>query len=342
MKNQQTNISGNSPEFDKSLETVIDIRDLSVGYHWEQGFNPVVRNLNLKIRRNIIFGIAGESGSGKSTLAASIFNSLKYPGEISSGEILFDGVDIRTLKRGPLRRMRAVRFSYIPQAAMNSLNPVKRIAMQFQDILMAHDLDPDQNRDRILEILKMVRLDKNVLNNYPHELSGGMRQRVVISMALLLNPEVVILDEPTTGLDVLVEHDMLKDLKQIQQKLNLTMIFITHDLSILFQIADEIAIMYGGEIVEMGDYHRLLESPANPYTYLLLESIPRIGGRTKRVERMKSGQMDFSVKHSGCMFAPRCPYATTGCTTEHPELKMVSGENQSYRCLRFPAWKSSL
>lgn len=342
MKNNQVAAVNNKAEFNTSLESVIEVRNLSAGYHWEGGFNPVVRDLNLKIKRNIIFGIAGESGSGKSTLAASLFRSLKYPGEVTEGEILLDGVDILKLRKGELRRLRATRYSYIPQAAMNSLNPVKRIEDQFEDILSAHDLDIQANKNRILDSLRMVRLDESVLSRYPHELSGGMRQRTVISMALLLNPEVVILDEPTTGLDVLVEHDMLKDLKSIQKKLNLTMIFITHDLSILFQLADEIAIMYGGEVMEVGHYSKLLESPANPYTYLLLESIPRIGVRKNSYARMKAGQVNFSKRVPGCQFSSRCPYSTSSCESDHPKLVKVDGAEQYNRCLRFPDWKSEL
>lgn len=327
-------------EFNESLENVIEVRNLTVGYHGETGFVTVVKDLNLRIRRNIIFGIAGESGSGKSTLAAAIFKSLKYPGEISGGSVLFDGVEIGDLKRGQLRRMRALRFSYIPQAAMNSLNPVKRIGAQFQDILLAHDLDRETGDEMVKKSLDMVKLDENVLNMFPHELSGGMRQRVVISMALLLKPEAVILDEPTTGLDVLVEHEMLRDLKTIQQNMNLTMIFITHDLSILFQMADEIAIMYGGELMEFGPYRDLLESPANPYTYLLLESMPRIGVKKKEYVRMKGGQLDFTNVNVGCKFSPRCPYSSSDCEALHPELKSTGTGNHFYRCLHYPGWNS--
>ncbi len=339
MKGSQSVKQQSKAEFNKSLENIIEVRDLSVGYHGEDDFVTIIEGLNLNIRRNIIFGIAGESGSGKSTLAAAIFRNVKYPGEISGGGVLFDGVEIGSLKRGELRRMRGGRFSYIPQAAMNSLNPVKRIGDQFQDILMAHDLDPESNADKVRESISMVRLDENVLNMFPHELSGGMRQRVVISMALLLKPEAVILDEPTTGLDVLVEHEMLRDLKTIQQNLNLTMIFITHDLSILFQMADEIAIMYGGELVEQGTYSELLRSSANPYTYLLLESMPRIGSSRKGFAKMKGGQNDFTAQLKGCKFSPRCPYSMPDCRERHPDLRKTSTANHYYRCHRYPEWK---
>ncbi len=323
-----------------SSDFILDISNLTSGYNSSSGFIPVIQDLNLRIKKGIIFGIAGESGSGKSTLASSIYRSLKYPGEIKSGTVNFSGIDILSIPSDKLQELRAKRYSYVPQAAMNSLNPVKRIGLQFEDIFLAHRIKSDQAKDMVTRSLSMVRLDPAILNNYPHELSGGMRQRVVIAMALLLKPELVILDEPTTGLDVLVEHDILKDLKSIQKTLGLTMIFITHDLSILFEIADQIAIMYAGELVEVGDYESLLKSPANPYTYLLLGSIPRIGVSIDHLLRMKNVPLDSSAQIEGCRFSPRCPYSSSECRSTHPDLVKLNGEDHLYRCLRYPAWRS--
>ena len=318
---------------------VLEVNDISSGYNTEGGFVTVLKNLDFVVKRGEIFGIAGESGSGKSTVASTIFNTLKYPGEIVSGSIKFNGIDILNISPGQLRRLRATKFSYVPQAAMNSLNPVKRIGLQFHDIMLAHDIEPEENDQKIKSILDTVKLDHSVLNSYPHELSGGMRQRVTISMALLLNPELVILDEPTTGLDVLVEYSILKDIRRIQREMGLTIIFITHDLSILFEIADRIAIIYGGEIVEIGEYEKLLSDPAHPYTYLLLKSIPLIGIKADSIIKMKGTPINFTETNSGCLFSSRCPYVFSDCKSRHPDLIQIKGEDHKHRCIRYPDWK---
>ncbi|SMD30895.1 ABC transporter ATP-binding protein [Picrophilus oshimae] len=318
------------------MAAILNVRNISAGYYWEGGFTRILENLNFDVEKGIILGIAGESGSGKSTLASVLYGSLKYPGKIISGSVMFDGVDILKLKQLELRRIRGARYSFIPQAAMNALNPVKRIKFQFYDLFMAHNLDKSEYDKRMLDAIELVRLNENVLYSYPHELSGGMRQRVVISMALALSPELVLLDEPTTGLDVLVEHDILSDIKRIQRSLGITMIFISHDLSILFQISDEMMMMYGGEIVEYGSYKDLLYETAHPYTYLLKNSIPVIGKNIDRNLLIKGTPMNFSNKNPGCYFLERCIFADDECKLKHPELQ---GSNHMYRCSRYPMWK---
>lgn len=318
--------------------TAIEIKNLSVGYYSKDSFSLIIKDFNLSIGKGEIFGIAGESGSGKSTLAQSIYRSIKYPGNIESGEVLFNNNDIFKMDENDLRKIRATSMSFVPQAAMNALNPVKKIRYQFYDLLIAHGISPENNSDKISSVLEMVRLNKTVLDNFPHELSGGMRQRTVIAMSILLNPELVILDEPTTGLDVLVEHDILKDLKNIQRKSGITMIFITHDLAILYEISDRIAMIYAGEIVEMGLRDDMLDNPDHPYNYLLLKNIPRIGVKMTNVIKLTGNPSNYNENFIGCQFYDRCPFGKAVCMEHHPDLKESSNEHY-YRCIRFPDWK---
>ena len=319
----------------------MQIENLTVGYHSENGFSKIIADLSLCVENGIILGIAGESGSGKSTLAQAIYNSLKYPGEIVSGEVRFYGSDLLKMGKQELQRIRGTEISFIPQAAMNALNPVKRIRYQFYDFCMAHNISLKDVDSRINETLKMVRLDEKILDSFPHELSGGMKQRTVIAISLLLEPKLVILDEPTTGLDVLVEHEILKDLKTIQKSRNFTMIFITHDLSILYEISDKVALMYAGEIVELGIRGEMLNEPRHPYNFLLLKNVPRIGQKGISKLRLIGNPGNYSESYPGCQFYTRCPFSEHKCSEMHPELKS-SGDNHLYRCIRYPEWKSSL
>ncbi len=321
--------------------SAIEIKNLNVGYNTENSFSLIIKNFNLSIKKGEIFGIAGESGSGKSTLAQAIYRSVKYPGEIDSGEIIFKDKDILKMEANDLRKIRVTLFSFIPQAAMNALNPVRKIRYQFYDLLLAHGILPEKSNDKIFSVLKMVRLNESVLDNFPHELSGGMRQRTVIAMSLLLNPELVILDEPTPGLDVLVEHEILKDLKNIQRKYGITMIFITHDLAILYEISDRIAMIYSGEIVELGPRDDMLEHSTHPYNFLLLKNIPRIGVKMNNPIKLKGNPSNFNENFPGCQFYERCPFSKAVCSEKHPDLKEYSNEHY-YRCILFPEWKQGV
>lgn len=320
---------------------ILNVSDLEAGYNTKDGFVDILKGLNFNVNRGEIFGIAGESGSGKSTAAQALFSMLDYPGEIKNGSVVVNGDNLFEYSENKLRSSMGKRMSYVPQAAMNSLNPVRRIRDQFLDLLAAHSVDPANHEERFLEKLSLVRLDKSVLDLYPHELSGGMRQRVVIAMTLLLNPELMIFDEPTTGLDVLVEYEILRDIKEIQNKLNLTVIFITHDLSVLFEIADRVSVLYGGEIVEIGTVDELLNDAQHPYTHLLIKSIPRIGISREEIARIPGVSLDFRKENKGCLFASRCPFNEPACSSMHPSLVPIEGgDNHLHRCHRAPAWKN--
>ncbi len=320
----------------------MEINHINAGYESESGYIPVLKDVNFSVNKDLILGIAGESGSGKSTLAAVLYNSFKYPGTIKSGEVIFEGKNILKLKQNELRKLRGTEISFIPQAAMNALNPVKKIRLQFYDMMIAHNIDESEFDRKISSSMELVRLNENILNNFPHELSGGMRQRVVIAMSLLLNPKFIILDEPTTGLDVMVEHDILLDIKNIQRTLGLTIIFISHDLPVLFGISDTIIMMYAGEIVEAGMYSDLLNTPAHPYTYQLLKSIPLIGSKIDSSMIMKGSAIDFNHIPNGCYFNPRCNFAVPECSGVHPELKQSDGSGHFYRCTRYPGWARNI
>jgi oligopeptide/dipeptide ABC transporter ATP-binding protein len=317
---------------------IMHVENLNAGYETEKGYVPILNNISFSVKKNIILGIAGESGSGKSTLASVLYNSFKYPGKITGGNISFKEDNLLKMKGNDLRKIRGTRMSFIPQAAMNALNPVKKIRLQFYDVMIAHNVHEDEFDKKISSILELVRLKKNVLDSFPHELSGGMKQRIVIAMSLLLSPEFIILDEPTTGLDVLVEHDILVDIKKIQEKLGLTMIFISHDLSILFSISDEIIMMYNGEIVESGTYIDVLDHPAHPYTYQLMKSIPMIGHKIDRNMIIKGSTADFNSRPRGCYFSPRCNFAKEECRGMHPELRGADNAYHLQRCRLYPSW----
>ena len=267
-------------------------------------------------------GIAGESGCGKSTLASAIMRLLKPPGYIKEGEVLFMGQDLLKLDEEELRKIRWKHISYIPQGSMNSLNPVMKIEEQIADAIKTHEGDVSEGelKKRVSELLLSVGLAPEVAKMYPHELSGGMRQRVIIAMAIALTPELVIADEPTTALDVVVQRGIVQLLRHIRDKFGSSIIIITHDIAILAEIVDKIAIMYAGKIVEIGDVFSLFKRPLHPYTQALISAIPSIKEK-KELHGISGFPPDLRSPPPGCRFHPRCPYIMRGrCDVREPEL----------------------
>jgi peptide/nickel transport system ATP-binding protein len=282
-----------------------------------------VDHVSFSIAPGEIFGLAGESGCGKSTAAHAIMRLIKPPGRITSGELLFDDRDVLAMTDKQLRDFRWRRVSIVFQSAMNALNPVLSIGTQIGDAIRAHEkMSRGQARDRAAELFELVGIDVSRLDSFPHQLSGGMRQRAVIAMALALSPELIILDEPTTALDVVVQRDILQQIDDLQSKLGFSILFITHDLSLLIEISTRIAVMYAGRIVELATGDDLFRDPLHPYTVGLMGSFPSITGPIQKMEGIPGTPPDLVAPPRGCRFNPRCPH----CTPDNQRLYRLQTE----------------
>jgi peptide/nickel transport system ATP-binding protein len=314
-------------------EPVIVVRNLSVEYLTPRGVVKAVRNVSLEVYKGETLFIVGESGSGKSTLGFALLNLVPQPGYIKEGEVLYrvDGNEVNLMKLLPdeQREFRWKHVSMVFQAALNSLNPVMRVWDQLYDTIKAHDrnVSREEAYEKVRNLLSLVRLDADrVLLAYPHQLSGGMRQRVMIAMALLLDPKIVILDEPTTALDLLTQKNIIEVLKNIKSKLGTTMIFITHDLSLAAELADRVAVMYAGRIVELGDVYEVFYRPKHPYTYALMKTVPKLTSVDEELYPIPGSPPDMVNMPPGCKFHPRCPYAADVCKqVEPPDEWVASG-----------------
>lgn len=302
---------------------VLEIRGLGVDYLASSGTVHAVADVSLDVRKGEILGLAGESGSGKSTLMNAVARLLRPPAVVTGGTVVFKGeTDVLALDRNRLRAFRWRELAVVFQSAMNSLNPVSTIGAQVDDVLRIHR--PDMTRkirtERTVELLKRVGISADRRRSYPHELSGGMRQRAAIAIALALNPEIIIMDEPTTALDVVVQRDILHEIRALREEYGFAVVFITHDLSLLMEISDRIAIMYGGRVVEAGTAKQLHEAPRHPYTLGLLRSFPRLHGPRENLLGIPGTPPDLRDLPPGCAFHPRCGYAFDACRTEQPRF----------------------
>ncbi len=311
---------------------LLSIKDLNIWYSTDRGEARAVNGLDLGIERGEIFGLAGESGCGKSTLITGIMRLTKLPAHIKSGEAVFHYanagkyrvVDLLALSANEMRELRWRNISYIPQSAMNVLNPVLKIEDQIIDAVRTHSkITKKQAQVRIADQLEMVGLSKSVAKMFPHELSGGMKQRVTIAAATVLKPDLLIADEPTTALDVNVQRIILQELIDIREKLGLTILYVTHDMAVHAEIADRIGIMYAGLIVETGHATDVLGQPLHPYSKALVDSIPEIGGERKRIEGLPGAVPSPLEWPSGCAFHPRCSRVMDTCREKRPVLREV-------------------
>ena len=305
-------------------DPLLDVRQLSVEYITNFRRVRAVDDVSFDIQPGEILGLAGESGCGKSTAAHTILRILRPPAQATGGHILFEGRDVLTLDDGELRNFRWKQVSLVLQSAMNALNPVISIGEHFVDTLQAHEpISTQAARKRAGELLAMVGIDASRLDSFPHELSGGMRQRVVIALALALEPQLIIMDEPTTALDVVVQREILQQIQDLQRKLGFAVLFITHDLSLLVEFCDRIAIMYAGEIVEEAPAETLFRQPKHPYTVGLMSSFPALTGEKRRISGIPGSPPDLANPPRGCRFAPRCKYASSCAFNIRPLLQEI-------------------
>jgi peptide/nickel transport system ATP-binding protein len=304
---------------------VLDVRDLVVSYHTAAGPLCAVNGVSFFVRSGERFGLVGESGSGKTTTALSLMRLLQNPAVIEGGEVRLDGVDLLRLSEEEMRLARFADISLIPQGAMNSLNPMMKVGEQLRDTIRAHRRTEESQvaiDTGIRDTLQSVELDVGVMDSYPHELSGGMKQRVCIAMAILLNPRVIIADEPTSALDVVVQRQVMLTLRRVQEALGASVILVGHDMGLMAQFVDRVGVMYGGKLVEVGPVRGIFKDPLHPYTQLLIESLPNL--KTKEDFHSIPGLTpSLLAPPPGCMFHPRCPQAMQRCSVDVPVLAEV-------------------
>jgi len=303
--------------------SVLEVKHLKAYFFVETGSVKAVDDVDFTLQRGETLGIAGESGCGKSTMAFAILNLMPYPGRIVGGQVILDGVDLTQQSPGDLRKIRWKEISMVFQGAMNALNPVLRVGEQIVEAILLHeDVTHDEAWKKMEDILEVVGVDPSRASNYPHEFSGGMKQRVMIAMALVTEPKVIIADEPTTALDVTVEAQVLKLLKSLQKKFQLSVILITHDLATIAEACDRVAIMYAGKIVEFADIVTIFKERLHPYTEGLIRSVPSLLGSDHLVS-IPGAPPGLITPPSGCRFHPRCPIATEICAKKEPEFREI-------------------
>jgi peptide/nickel transport system ATP-binding protein len=313
---------------------VLQVEDLCVDYVTDRGAVRAVDRVTLEIGRGEFLGIVGESGCGKSTLLYAIARLLSPPAEIASGGIRFQGRDMVAIGEKELRHYRWRDYSVVMQSAMNALNPVITIGAQLKDVIDAHERWPASKvRERSEEVMRMVGIDPIHLTSYPHQLSGGMRQRSMIAMALVFAPELVIMDEPTSALDVVAQRSLMLQIKQLQRRIGFAAVFVTHDMSLVSHFSDRVAVMYAGQVVEVGETREIFAAPKHPYTSGLMRSFPSISGTLQPLAGIAGSPPDLARPPKGCRFHPRCPRVMARCRTEEPQF--YAREKDLVRCFLY-------
>ncbi len=322
-----------------NVDSIVQVRDLVVEYHLENGFVRALDGITLDIQQGEILGLVGESGCGKTTLGNALLRVINPPHRISRGSIHFQGVgNIVDLSPRELQHYRWERIAYVFQSAQNALNPLLSIEDQARVVMQSHrTVSKETARARLTDLLQLVNLEpRRILHAFPHELSGGMKQRVGIAMALLLEPAVVVLDEPTTALDVISQAMVLNILRRVHDQLHTTMIFITHDMSVIAELCDRVAVMYAGRLVELALVNDIFFTPAHPYAKGLLQAVPSLEGDPMALRPIPGQPPDLRQSLTGCRYAPRCPVKMEPCGTVEPGLTQVT-DTHSAACLLIDA-----
>lgn len=308
---------------------LLQVKELKTHFFTLDGVLRAVDGVSFEVSKGVALAIAGESGCGKTTTALSILRLIPPPGKIVEGQIFFKGTDLIRLKEDDMRRYRWKEISLVFQGAMNALNPVFKVGDQIVDVIMLHErVDKTGALERAKSLLEMVGIPPSRYDHYPHELSGGMKQRIMIAMSLACNPELVIADEPSTALDVITQAQILNLIRALREKLELSIILITHDLSVIAAICDKVAVMYAGEIVEQGDIGSIYNNPAHPYTQALIGSFPSIKGRKKSLLSLPGAPPNLIFPPPGCRFHPRCQHAKDVCRREKPTSIMIDANHR--------------
>mgnify|MGYP002739943935 FL=1 len=317
-----------------SQNTVLEIKDLEVELYSEKGPLPVIDKVNLSIKEGEIVGIVGESGCGKSMLASAIMNLLNSPAKIAAGTIFYEGQDMTTLSSKEFQKIRGNEISMIFQEPMTSLNPLMKVGKQIEEAIKAHEkVSNTELKERAVAAIRDVGIPQpeKVYHDIPSRLSGGMRQRIMIAMALVCHPKLLICDEPTTALDVTIQAQILRLIKKLRDETNTAVIFISHDMGVIYQMVDRVVVMYAGQFVESAPCKKLFEKPLHPYTIGLQNAIPQINKQQSSLQDIPGSVPMLDNLPEGCLFAPRCPFAKVECFTKKVSLKHY--DDHDVRCL---------
>ncbi|OOC42646.1 ABC transporter ATP-binding protein [Thermosipho sp. 1074] len=319
---------------------LLEVKNLKMHYKTKMGYVKAVDGINFTLNSGESLGIVGESGCGKTSVSMTMLRLLPENGEFKKGQVLFNDngkiVDLISLSEDKMRKYRWKGLAMIFQAAMNSLNPVYKVGDQIVEAILTHypEMSIDDAKNKVAKLFELVGLDPKRMEQYPHQYSGGMKQRAVIALALSCDPKVIIADEPTTALDVIVQDKILKEMKKIQKQLNMAMIYISHDIAVIAEVSDKIAVMYAGKFVELGSSHDIFKNPMHPYTFLLMNAFPSTVGEKKKLLTIPGEPPNLLKPPKGCRFAPRCPWATEKCKNEEPEYKEI--ENGHFVACWYP------